>query len=88
MYFFFLSFRCVSYVDYDYYDDDSGYVELGLGLGDTRIGVCRYKHEHQYRSRDRKYRDHGDGGHRRGFELCGGRAERRGFGVSVKERVG
>lgn len=53
-----------------------------------------YKHKHQSRrARDRKYRDdrYGDGdgdvGHRRGFELCGGRAERRGFGVCVKERV-
>lgn len=29
----FLSLR--EHVDYDYYDDDSRYVELGLGLGDT-----------------------------------------------------
>lgn len=29
----FLSLR--EHVDHDYYDDDSRYVELGLGLGDT-----------------------------------------------------
>lgn len=36
--FFFFLFPFLSlreHVDHDYYDDDSRYVELGLGLGDT-----------------------------------------------------